>query len=76
MATVEFKARKISITIDDPDDAQEFLNGLILAKQNNNSAYFPQLIAGVNAVLEPYHKALRAEHAKGIGPDAELVEVV
>jgi len=74
MAT--FKARKISIILDDPDEIQVFLNGLILAKQNNNSGYFPQLIEGVNAVMEPYHKALQAELAKGIGPNArDLVSV-
>jgi hypothetical protein len=72
----KFKARKISIILDDPDDCQEFMNGLILAKQNNNSAYFPQLIEGVNAVMEPYLAQVREELARGIGPDAKsLVSV-
>ena len=72
----KFKARKISIILDDPDEAQIVLNGLILAKQNNNSLYFPQLINGVNAVMEPYYEALRDEMARGIGPNAKsLVSV-
>jgi len=72
----KFKARKISIIIDDPDEAQVFINGLILAKQNNNSGYFPQLIDGVNACLEPYRQAVADEMARGIGPDAKsLVSV-
>lgn len=67
-----FKPRKISIILDDPDGCQQFLNGLILAKQNNSSEYFPQLIDGVNAVLEPYLAALRADAANGIGPSAKV----
>ena len=70
MAT--FKARRMSITIDDPDTAQQFLNGLILAKQNNSSEYFPQLIDGVNAILEPYHKQLSEEHERGVGIPAKV----
>lgn len=70
MAT--FKAKTLKITIDDPDDAQLFLAGLILAKQNNSSDYFPQLIDGVNAIMEPYTKALIEEQKRGIGPDAKV----
>jgi len=74
MAT--FKARKLSIILDDPEEAQIFLNGLILAKQNNSSSYFPQLIEGVNAVMEPYYKQVQSELAKGVGPNArDLVTV-
>lgn len=47
-----FKRVKLSITIDDLDSAEHFLRGLILAQQNNSSPYFPELIEGVNAVLE------------------------
>ena len=72
----KFKARKISIILDDPDECQVFMNGLILAKQNNNSLYFPQLIDGVNAVMEPYLAAVQDEMARGIGPDAKTLVTV
>jgi hypothetical protein len=68
----QFKPRKISIVLDDPDGCQLFLNGLILAKQNNSSEYFPQLIDGVNAVLEPYLNEVREEVSRGIGPPAKV----
>jgi hypothetical protein len=64
----DFKARKISIVIDDPDEAQMFRKGLILARQNNNSQYFPQLIEGVNSILEPFLEEQREELARGISP--------
>lgn len=68
----KFKARKISIILDEPDTAQQLLNGLILAKQNNSSEYFPQLIAGVNAVLEPYYAEVADETSRGIGTPARV----
>lgn len=46
------KKAKISIILEDLDDSEHFLRGLILAQSNNSSPYFPDLIAGVNAVLE------------------------
>lgn len=49
-----FKAKKFSITIDDPEEADEFLRGLIVARSNNSSQYFVDLIDAVNAILEPY----------------------
>jgi hypothetical protein len=49
-----FKAKKFSITIDDPDAADEFLRGLIVARSNNSSPYFVDLIDAVNSILEPY----------------------
>lgn len=49
-----FKSKTFKITIDEPDKAEEFLRGLILARQNNNSEYFVDLIDAVNAVLEPW----------------------
>jgi len=68
----KFKARTLKITIDDPEEAQLFLNGLILARQNNSSEYFPQLIDGVNAIMEPYTAELIAEQKAGIGPNAKV----
>lgn len=56
--TIEFKAKKIFITLDDPDDAEQFIKGLIIARQNNSSEYFPMLIDAVNMVMEPYRMAV------------------
>lgn len=56
-----FKAKTFKIVVDDPEEAEEFLRGLILAKQNNNSEYFPTLIDAVNAVLEPWRGAQLAQ---------------
>ncbi len=53
----KWKPRTFKITIEDPDEAEDFLRGLILAKQNNNSQFFPDLIDAVNAILEPWRKA-------------------
>jgi hypothetical protein len=73
MTTLELKARKFSILIDDYEEAVQFRNGLILARQNNSSAYFPQLIDAVNTILEPYETAMIEQQKAGIGPDAKVV---
>lgn len=57
----EFKARKFSITIDDPEEAENFLRGLIVARSNNSSEYFVDLIDAVNAILEPWRASKLAE---------------
>lgn len=60
-----FRPKTFRITVEDPDDGEEFLRGLILARQNNNSEYFPDLIDAVNSVLEPWRAArLDEEMAK------------
>jgi hypothetical protein len=60
-----FKMKRIFITIDDPDEAEHFLRGLIIARQNNSSEYFTQLIDGVNLIMEPYRLALIEEQKQG-----------
>lgn len=52
----EYKPKSFKITLEDPDEAEEFLRGLVLAQQNNNSQYFPMLIDGVNSSLEKWRK--------------------
>jgi uncharacterized Zn finger protein (UPF0148 family) len=60
----DFKKAKISIIIDDPETAEHFLQGLIIARSNNSSQYFEELIDGVNAVLQPYRlKRIQEQHA-------------
>jgi len=58
---VDFKPRKFYITIDDPDEAEDFLRGLIVARSNNSSEYFVDLIDAVNTIMEPYRKAIIEE---------------
>src|SRR5882672_4834633 len=48
-----FKSRTFKITIDDPEEGEEFLRGLIVARSNNSSAYFVDLIDATNSILEP-----------------------
>lgn len=57
----KFKAFKISITIEDPDEADQFMRGLIVARSNNSSQYFGDLIEAVNANMEAYRSALLEE---------------
>lgn len=47
-----FKAGTIKVRVEDQEEAENFLLGLIVAQTNNSSPLFPQLIEGVNAMLE------------------------
>lgn len=58
------KATKISIILDDLDEAEQFLRGLIVARSNNSSEYFVELIDGVNAALEGARAEAQAEQLK------------
>jgi len=59
-----FKRAKVSIRIETPEQGEEFLRGLIIARSNNSSPLFPELIDGINGLLEPYRSAkLRQEMA-------------
>lgn len=52
----EFKPRSFKITIDDPEEAENFLRGLIVARTNNSSEYFVELIEAVNTIMEPWRE--------------------
>lgn len=61
----KFRAASIKIRIESPEAGEEFLRGIVLASQNNNSQLFRDLLDGVNAVLEPHRAAvLRREMAE------------
>lgn len=62
-----WKPKTFKITIEDPNEAEIFLRGLILARQNNNSEYFVDLIDAVNSVLEPYRAAKQREEVAARG---------
>jgi len=53
----KFRPASIKVRIEVPDEGEEFLRGLIIARQNNNSPLFEDLIDGVNSLLEPYREA-------------------
>lgn len=59
-----FKPRTFSITIEDPEQGEIFLRGLIIARQNNSSEYFVDLIDAVNYVLEPWRAARLAQELR------------
>lgn len=68
----QFKRKVFRITIDDPEEAENFLRGLIVARTNNSSPYFMELIEAVNAVMEPWRRAkmeeeMQARAAAGMG---------
>lgn len=59
MATTEptFSRKKLSFLIETPEEGEQFLRGLMIAAANNSSPLFPQLIDGVNSILETYRGA-------------------
>jgi len=60
----KWRPRTFRITIEDPEEGEEFLRGLILARQNNNSVYFVDLIDTVNEVLAPWRAAVLAKELR------------
>lgn len=58
-----FKPFLVKVTVRDPEEAQEFLEGCILAQSNNNSHYFRELIEGLNAGLHEYRQEQIAQGA-------------
>jgi uncharacterized Zn finger protein (UPF0148 family) len=57
----EWRPKTIKITLDEPEKAEEFLRGCILARQNNNSEYFVDLIDAVNNLLQPWRAAVQRD---------------
>jgi hypothetical protein len=52
-----WKPKSFKIRLETPEQGEEFLRGLILARQNNNSPLFADLIEAVNLVLQPFRAA-------------------
>ena len=66
-----FKPVTLKIRLEDEDEANQFLLGLIVAQSNNSSPLFRDLIEGVNAVLEGARRerldaAMEARRAAGM----------
>lgn len=64
MSTVKFKGFRIGVEIRDPEEAENFLRGLIIAKSNNSSPFFQQLIDGINTGLESHRAAVLEEQMR------------
>jgi hypothetical protein len=57
-----FRSASLKIRIETPESGEDFLRGLIVARANNSSPIFVDLIDGVNSLLEDYRAArLREE---------------
>jgi len=54
---VEFKPFSLKLRFDDPEEAEVFLQGCIVAMTNNNSPKWRKLIDGVNSQMLEYRAA-------------------
>jgi len=51
-----FTPFKLSFRFEEPEDAENFLLGVIVARANNSNSKFPKIIDGINTAMEPYRK--------------------
>jgi hypothetical protein len=51
-----FKPFALRFEFHDPDEVDIFLRGCILARQNNNSHLFPEVIDGINNAMENFRE--------------------
>jgi hypothetical protein len=51
---IDFKPFALRFEFHDPEEAEQFLRGCILAMQNNNSHLWGEVIDGINGGLEKY----------------------
>lgn len=57
----KFRPFSMKIRVDDPEDADVFLAGCILAQSNNNSHLWSELIDGINGAMRPYRQFIIAQ---------------
>lgn len=57
----KYRAARVSIRIATPEEGEEFLRGLIVARSNNSNHLFVDLIDSVNGLLEPWRAAKQRE---------------
>lgn len=57
----KFRPFALKIRIEDPEEADVFEAGLILAQSNNNSHLWAELIDGVNQAMRPHRQFLIAQ---------------
>jgi hypothetical protein len=62
--TFKWKAKTFKITLDEPEEAEQFLRGCILARQNVNCEVFQDLIDVTNQILEPWRAARMNEELR------------
>jgi hypothetical protein len=56
-----YRPARVSIRIATPEEGEEFLRGLVVARSNNSNHLFVDLIDSVNELLQPYRAAKLAE---------------
>lgn len=49
-----FRSFAIRIRVETPEEGEQLLQGCIIARSNNSSPHFQELIDGINAQLEPW----------------------
>lgn len=65
---VKFKPFALRFEFHDPEEAEIFLRGCILAAQNNNSPLWREVIDGINGAMEKYRaERLKADMASRAG---------
>jgi ribosomal protein L37AE/L43A len=57
----KFRAFALRIRVETPEEGEVLLQGCIVAKSNNNSPHFQEMIDGINAQLEPWRAMRLAE---------------
>jgi hypothetical protein len=53
----QFRPFVLRVQFDDPEDAEHFLLGMIVARSNNSNETIVEIIDGINAGLEKYRSA-------------------
>src|SRR5215471_8104487 len=57
----KFRPFALRIRVEDPEEGEILLQGCIIARSNNNSPHFGEMIDGINAQLEPWRAKRLAE---------------
>lgn len=57
---VKFKGFALRFEFRDPEEAEQFLRGCILASQNNNSPLWREVIDGINGAMQDHRAAVLA----------------
>lgn len=61
IAGYRFRPFSLRIRIENPEEGEVLLQGCIIARSNNNSPHFQEMIDGINGQLEPWRAVRLAE---------------
>lgn len=65
-----FKPFRLVLEFYDPDDAEHFMQGMLVAKSNNSNETIMEIIDGLNDALVPYRAAKLLRDVSGHAPVA------